>query len=68
MFETMRRLHERGSAGEGIRVDAEGATLGPDCVLVRRIADGFRCAAPHEAQAIQALALPPSDDPDWLFK
>jgi len=32
----MRRLHPRGRESRGVAVDADGAMLGPDCVLVRR--------------------------------
>jgi len=67
MIETMRRLHPRGAAARGICVDAEGATFGPACILVRPTAQGYRCVAPEEARAIQAIALPISSDPDWLF-
>jgi hypothetical protein len=64
----MRRLHPRGRESRGITVDADGAMLGPDCVLVCRTPKGFRCIAPHEARAIQAIVLGPGDDPDWLFE
>jgi hypothetical protein len=38
-------------------VDADGAALGPDCVLVHRTPQGFHCISPGEARAIQAAAL-----------
>jgi len=41
MPEIMRRLHPRGAACRGICVDADGAMLGPECVLVERTATGF---------------------------
>jgi hypothetical protein len=63
----MRRLHPRGAASRGIVVDSEGVTLGPDCVLVRRTAAGYRCLSRNEAAALQR-ALFSQDDPDWLFR
>jgi len=68
MLATMRRLHPRGRASRGIAVDAEGAMLGPDCVLVRRTPAGFRCVAPSEARTIQAAVFNPGYDRDWLFE
>jgi hypothetical protein len=64
----LRRLHPRGRESRGAVLDADGAMLGPDCILVRRTPGGFRCVAPHEARAIQAIVLGPSDDPDLLFE
>jgi hypothetical protein len=55
--EKMRRLDSRGPASRGVVVDAEGAMLGPDCVLVRRTAAGYRCLHPAEAAAIQKAAF-----------
>jgi hypothetical protein len=68
MFDTLRRLHPRGPSSRGVAVDVAGALLGPDCVLVRRTPQGFRCVAPGEARAIQAAALSCLADPDWLFE
>ena len=68
MLATTRRLHPRGRESRGIVVDADGAMLGPDCVLVRRTPAGFRCVVPSEARAIQAAVLGPRHDPDWLFE
>lgn len=66
--EKMRRLDARGPASRGVVVDAEGAMLGPDCVLVRRTAAGYRCLRPAEAAAIQKVLLgAQGDDPDRLF-
>jgi hypothetical protein len=45
LFVTMRRLHERGPRSRGLSVDADGVTLGPNCVLVRRTAAGYQRAA-----------------------
>jgi hypothetical protein len=42
--------------------------LGPDCVLVRRTARGYRCTARHEAAAIQSFLRLAAKDPDWLFR
>ena len=67
MFETMRWLHSRGADSLGISVDAEGAMLGPDCVLVRRTAQGYRCIAPSEAAALQDFLFGDAKEPDWLF-
>ena len=63
----LRRLHERGSASRGVTVDRDGAMLGPDCVLVRRTAAGFRFVSPDEAAAIQAAILGPEREPGWFF-
>jgi len=68
MFETMRRLYPRGAASRGVVVDAEGAMLGPDCILVSRTPDGHRCIAPDEGRAIQAMVFGQGYDPDWLFE
>jgi hypothetical protein len=67
MFANMQRLYPRGSGNRGIAVDAEGAMLGPDCVLVRRTAQGYRCIAPGEAAALQQFLLGNAREPDWLF-
>src|SRR5260370_11125472 len=64
----MRRLHPRGPSSRGMTVDVEGAMLGPDCVLVRRTPEGYRCATPEEAAGIQALLGGRVDDRDWLFR
>src|SRR5260370_28331660 len=63
----MRRLYPRGPDSRGVAVDADGAAIGPDCILVRRTPTGFRCLAPAEAAAIQATILGPSHAPNWLF-
>lgn len=56
----MRRLYERGPHCLGLAVDAEGVMLGPDCVLVRRLAQGnYRCADPG---AISLLSRTVFDD------
>jgi hypothetical protein len=68
MLGAMQRLHPSAPESHGIVVDADGAMLGPDCVLVRRTPGGFRCIAPHEARGIQAAVLGPDHDPDWLFE
>src|SRR5579864_6757373 len=68
VYERMRRLDARGSASRGVVVDAEGAMLGPDCVLVRRTAAGYRCLHPAEAAAIQkALFGAEEGDTSRLF-
>jgi hypothetical protein len=64
----MRRLHPRGAANRGICVDAEGATLGPDCILVRRTSRGFRGIERDHADALQKCALVEGQNRDLLFR
>jgi hypothetical protein len=64
----MRRLHPRGVANRGICVDAEGAMLGPDCVLVRRTPRGFFGVERDHAGALQKCALSEGRDRDLLFR
>jgi hypothetical protein len=40
MLTALRPLHPRSREGRGIAVDADGAMLGPDCILVRRTRHG----------------------------
>lgn len=63
----MRRLHPRGPASRGVSVDAAGAILGPDCVLVGRTASGFQGLPAVEAGLVQAAVLDPGLPSDWLF-
>ena len=44
-FVSIRRLYDRGPECQGLAVDEEGVMLGPDCVLVRRLAGGRYLAA-----------------------
>ena len=67
MSENMRRLHPRGATNRGICVDANGAMLGPDCILVHRTAQGFRCVDRGEAAALQDALLAEGLESDWLF-
>jgi hypothetical protein len=67
MYEVMRRLHPRGAASTGITVDPDGAMLGPDCVLVRRTIEGYRCIGRGEAAALQAFLFADGMEADWLF-
>jgi hypothetical protein len=67
MYEVMRRLHPRGTASTGITVDPDGATLGPDCVLVRRTAGGYRCVSRGEAGALQEFLFGDGMESGWLF-
>ena len=67
MFETMWRLHPRGPTNRGVCVDADGAVLGPDCVLVQRALSGYRAVGRQAARDIQSILLREQDDPDWLF-
>jgi hypothetical protein len=64
----MRRLHPRGAANRGICVDALGAMLGPNCVLVRRTLRGFRGIERDRADALQKCALVEGRDRDLLFR
>lgn len=67
MLEHMRRLYPRDAANRGVCVDAESAMLGPDCILVRRIATGYRELEREEAAALQRAVLDDGLGPDWLF-
>ena len=67
MPENMRRLHSRGATNRGICVDAEGAVLGPACVLVSRTAHGFRAIEVGAASTIQKCLIDGDRDRDWLF-
>jgi hypothetical protein len=68
MFEHMQRLHPRGAANRGVCVDADGAMLGPECVLVHRAPGGFRSIDRGGAASLQKGLLGPEHDPDWLFR
>ena len=68
MFLNMRRLHPRGAANRGISVDADGAMLGPACVLVRRTSHGFRGIERGQASALQKCVFAADREPDWLFR
>jgi hypothetical protein len=67
MLHTMRRLYVRGSGNFGIAIDTHGAVLGPDCVLVRRTAQGCRCVAPDEAAVLQNFLFGDDPEPGWLW-
>jgi hypothetical protein len=67
MYDNMWRLHPRGAASRGICVDADGAMLGPDCVLVGRTTNGFRAIERAAAASIQKCLAASRDDRDWLF-
>ena len=56
----MRHLYGRGPDSRGPAVDADGAVLGPDCILVRRTPEGYRCADLDEIRI--ALAVAYGDD------
>jgi hypothetical protein len=68
VFDHIWRLHPRGPANRGICVDAEGAVLGPDCVLVGRMAQGFRALERENASTLQKCLLSEDQEPDWLFR
>jgi hypothetical protein len=42
--------------------------LGPDCILVRRTAAGYRCLSRDDAKAIHDLRAVECDGADWLFE
>jgi hypothetical protein len=67
MYQVMRRLHPRGTASTGITVDPDGAMLGPDCILVRRAADGYRCVSRGEAGALQEFLFGDGMGSGWFF-
>jgi hypothetical protein len=67
MLHDMRRLHPRGPANRGICVDADGAMLGPECILVRRTPRGYRGIERPDASALQKCVILGSHDDDWLF-
>jgi hypothetical protein len=67
MLDNMRRLHPRGPTNRGICVDADGAMLGPDCVLVEHDLGLHRPIDRRAAGVIQGFLLPDHGDPDWLF-
>jgi hypothetical protein len=68
MFDNMRRLHPRGPTNRGICVDADGAMLGPDCMLVEHSLGAHRPLTRRIAKVIQSLFLPDDREPDWLFE
>src|SRR5579872_1267250 len=68
MPEIMRRLHPRGAACRGICVDADGAMLGPDCVLVERTATGFSALDRDEATSLQKCLSGVERDEGWLHR
>lgn len=63
----MRRLHVRGPDCGGVAVDADGAMLGPDAVLVHWAADRFHPLGSERARLLQTIAVQSHPDPDWLF-
>src|SRR5262249_10622645 len=68
MLDTMRRLYPRGAANRGVCVDADGATLRPDCLLVCRPRSGFRPMEREDAARLQKCVLSKDRDGDWLFR
>lgn len=49
-------------------MDADGATLGPDCLLVGRTQAGFHALERGHASALQKCVLHLTPDDDWLFR
>jgi hypothetical protein len=69
LFTNMRRLDARGPASRRIAVDADGAMLGPDCVLVARTTGVYRALDRGHAAALQKFLYGDGgDDPDWLYR
>src|SRR6202012_4817903 len=68
MLDTKRRLYPRGLANRGVCVDAEGATLGPECTLVARTEWGFQPIEREQASALQKCVLGATFDREWLFR
>lgn len=68
MIRNMRTLHPRGAAVPGICVDAEGATIGPDCILVGRTSHGYRAIDREGASELQKCLFDATPDQDWLFR
>lgn len=68
MLANMRRLHPRGAVNRGICVDAEGAMLAPDCVLVHHTSRGYRAIGADDALALQKHVLAADRDSDWLYR
>jgi hypothetical protein len=68
VLETMYRLHPRGAANRGVCVDAEGAMLGPDCVLVQRAQKGYRAAPRGVMRDIQDCLIERGANADWLYQ
>jgi hypothetical protein len=68
MLLAMLRLHRRGPDNRGLAVDAEGAVLGPECLLVRRGPTGFQPLDPASAAELQKALLRPGCAADWLFE
>jgi hypothetical protein len=68
MLQNMRRLYPRGAANGGICVDQDGATLGPDCVLVDRTRHGFQAIERARALTLQKCIMGAISDDDWLFR
>jgi hypothetical protein len=67
LLANMRRLDPRGPTSRRLVVDTDGATLGPDCALVRRTAAGYRCVDRAEAAILQRFLFGQDDAPDRLF-
>jgi len=68
MFDNTRRLHRRGPASRGLAIDVDGAIVGPECVLIRRMEHGYRCIAREEAAALQDFLVGNGWAADWLFE
>jgi hypothetical protein len=68
MFQNAHRLHPRGATNRGICVDADGAMLGPECILVRRTPHGFRGIDRERALTLQKCLFDSPNGEDWLFK
>ncbi len=56
-FAQMRRVYERGRRSRGLVVDRDGVALGPDVVLVRHSAAGYRCARTDDLVRLTRLVF-----------
>jgi hypothetical protein len=68
MLHKMRRLYPRGAANRGICVDAEGAMLGRDCILVSQTHRGFHAIDRNAALLLQKCLSDEDRDDNWLFR
>jgi hypothetical protein len=64
----MWRLQPRGATNRGVAVDADGAMLGPDCLLVQRTASGYRAVGLQPMCDMQRIVRLGKDDPNWLYQ
>lgn len=63
----MRRLDQRGPNNRGLAIDADGVELGSRCVLVQRIASGYRCADRAEVTTLVQATNGDEHDAEAIF-